>query len=314
MTGTLSLVATKRRLGVALLLDPPTSDEVDGLRRAVGDPSLGRIPPHITLVPPVNVRADDLGAALARVRAAAARQPAPLRLALGPPATFLPDNPVLYLAVSGDLEPLRALRDAVFTGPWERTLSWPWVPHVTLADSAGEERIAAAVAALDRYAAVATVEQIVVLQEERGRLWRPVADTALGPAAVVGRGGLALEITRGRMFDPEVQQMVDEAGAEAPAGGEEKVPPRGPSFFPIVLSARREDQVVGAAAAWRADDGGHAAVLVAPGVRRQGIGGIMLAHLESAVGAAGWDCPVLHAHGPAPFYQARSGYSNATEA
>jgi GNAT superfamily N-acetyltransferase len=80
------------------------------------------------------------------------------------------------------------------------------------------------------------------------------------------------------------------------------------------LSARREGQLVGAAMAWRADDGGHAAVFVAPEVRRQGIGGMLLAHLESAVTAAGWACPTLRAHGPAGFYRARSSYSNATEA
>ena len=78
---------------------------------------------------------------------------------------------------------------------------------------------------------------------------------------------------------------------------------------PIVLSARREGQVVGAGVAWRSDAGGQVAVFVAPGAPDQGIGGIVLAHLEAAVRAAGWDCPVLHAHGPAGFYQARSSWS-----
>ena len=49
----------------------------------------------------------ELGGALARLRAAAAGQPGPLRLTLGPPATFLPDNPVVFLEVGGDLERLR---------------------------------------------------------------------------------------------------------------------------------------------------------------------------------------------------------------
>ncbi len=55
----------KRRLGVALLIPAPLDREIDGLRRAVGDGALGRIPPHLTLVPPVNVREDRLGEALA---------------------------------------------------------------------------------------------------------------------------------------------------------------------------------------------------------------------------------------------------------
>ena len=172
---------------------------MDGLRRALGDPSIGRVAAHLTLVPPVNVGAGQLPAALAAVRAAAAGQAGPLQLTLGPPATFLPANPVLYLDVGGDLEALRRLRDAVFVPPLRRTLSWPWVPHVTLADTASEARIAAAVVALDRFAVVTSVECVTVLEERRGRVWRPLADAALGPPAVIGRGGLAVEITRGRV-------------------------------------------------------------------------------------------------------------------
>src|SRR5687768_11841471 len=94
------------RLGVALLVPPPARDEVDGLRRALGDPALPRIPAHLTLVPPVNVREEAVPDALHVLRDAAADTPASLRLTLGPPGTFLPDNPVLYLRVGGDLDAL----------------------------------------------------------------------------------------------------------------------------------------------------------------------------------------------------------------
>ncbi len=315
--------ASRRRLGVALLLDRPVVDAVDGLRRAVGDPSISRVAAHLTLVPPVNVGAGQLGAALAAVRAAAAGQDGPLQLTLGPPATFLPANPVLYLEVGGELDALRRLRAAVFVPPLQRSLTWPWVPHVTLADTASEARIAAAVAALDRFAVVTSVECVTILEERRGRVWCPLGDAALGPPAVIGRGGLAVEISRGRVLDPEVGAMVDAADLVVPepelAGPGSAGPglpgtestgagwhPAGP---PIVLSARREGQVVGAGVAWRSDAGGQVAVIVAPAARRQGIGGMVLAHLEAAVRAADWECPVLHAHGPAGFYQARSGWS-----
>ena len=54
-------MSPRHRLGVALLLDPPGSFEVDGLRRALGDTALGAVPAHVTLVPPVNVRSEHLG-------------------------------------------------------------------------------------------------------------------------------------------------------------------------------------------------------------------------------------------------------------
>lgn len=89
------------RLGVVLLVPPPVAAEVDGLRRALGDQRLDKIAPHVTLVPPVNVRDDRLVDAVDVLRGAAAAHP-PLTLRLGPVATFLPASPTLYLAVDDE--------------------------------------------------------------------------------------------------------------------------------------------------------------------------------------------------------------------
>ena len=124
------------RLGVALLLPEPLATQVDGLRRACDDGALDRVPPHLTLVPPVNVRVDDVAAALQVLRDAAGGT-RPFTLRLGPPSTFLPDTPTLHLAVGGSGDAtavLRRLRDGVFRPPLERPLTFPFVPHVTLAD------------------------------------------------------------------------------------------------------------------------------------------------------------------------------------
>jgi 2'-5' RNA ligase len=290
----------RRRLGVALLLDPPLADEVDGLRRALGDPGLGRIAPHLTLVPPVNVRSPDLPAALSRLRRAAASVPGPLRLTLGPVASFLPENPVLYLAVGGELEGLRTLRDTAFAPPLARQLSWPWVPHVTIADGIDPDRVVAAAAALTRYARVAEVERVVLLEERSGRVWVLLADAALGPPRIVGTGGLALELTRGRIVDPAARQLVGECDVEPDAA----VP-----FLPIVITARRDGQVAGIASAWTDPSGGHVAVVVAPEVRHEGVGTHLLAHVEDAARRAGWPYDRLAAVGPDGFYRARSAWA-----
>lgn len=251
---------------MALVFDPPVSDELDGLRRAVGDPSLGRIPPHITLVPPVNVRRDDLPAAMDVLRRAAATV-RPLELTVGAVSTFLPVNPVLYLEVGGDVAGLRTLRDAVFTAPLERRLSWPWVAHVTLADGVPEDRIEAAVATLERYAVVTRVDRVVLLEEGPGRVWAPLADAALGPPARIGTGGLVLELARGRLVDPRL-------GAPAVAGS--LVPP-------VVVNAYREGEAVGWARATVDHDGSHVEIYVLEEHRRQGIGGHLRAHLDWAL-------------------------------
>ena len=294
-------VAARRRVGVVVLVDPPQGDWIDGVRRAVGDGAVDRIRPHITLVPPLNLKVADMAAALTRLRAAAAAVPGPLQLTLGPPATFLPSNPVLFLEVGGDVDGLRQLRDAVFAAPLQRPLAWPWVPHVTLADDLAPERIPPLVGALGRFALAATARRLTLLDEhhplrpEGARRWVPIADAALGPPAVVGRGGLPLTLTAGTVPDPHAEVLLGELPAS-----------RGPR---IVISGHRDGVLAGAAAAWLADDGGHVRVVVDPASRRSGVGSHLLAATEHAVREAGWACPVLHAEGPAGFYRSRSAWS-----
>jgi 2'-5' RNA ligase len=263
---------------VALVLDPPEADEVDALRRALGDPALGRIPAHLTLVPPVNVAADDFDSAIERLRVAAGRQPGPLRLALGPPTSFLPANPVLYLPVGGELGSLRRLRDEVFGPPLERKLSWPWVPHVTLADGIDQERLSSAETTLDRYSAVAVFDRVVLLEEQGGRIWTEVADAALERRTVVGTGGLPLLISRGRVVDPFAAALLYQAEVAPPLAGRERWPPPGPPFYPVVVTARREDETVGVAVA---DARGQTSVVVRADVRGQGIGRFLIRDLEA---------------------------------
>jgi 2'-5' RNA ligase len=169
----------KRRFGVALLVPTPVDHEVDGLRRALGDPALDRIPAHLTLVPPVNVRDDRVDDALTVLREASAVVE-PFELELGPVTSFLPVNPVVYLDVGGDLEALHALRNAVFTDPLSRELTWPFVPHVTIADDAPDDRIEAAVVALSTYRVRVTFELVHLLEEQPGRIWEPIAEEPLG--------------------------------------------------------------------------------------------------------------------------------------
>lgn len=320
------MAAGRRRVGVVVLLDPPVGEWVDGLRRAVGDDDVDRIRPHITLVPPLNLRAGDLDAALATLRRAAGGASGPLRLTVGPPATFLPANPVLYLEVGGDLPGLAALRSRVFTAPLSRDLSWPWVPHVTLADDLAPPRIDALTGSLDRFAAVADIDRVTLLEERHtpaGRRWVPLADAALGPPAVVGRGGLELTLTAGRVPDPLAARLLwGDAVGEEDAGGERVAAPDqpsdpftadaadpGPRSRSLVVTAHREGVLAGAGAAWLDDAGGHVRVVVEPTVRGSGVGGHLLAAIEAAVRRAGWRCPVLQAEGPPGFYLARSDWS-----
>lgn len=214
------------RLGVALLVPSPLDREIDGMRRALGDGALGRIPAHLTLVPPVNVREDRLDEALALLRAAGAAA-VPLAVTLGPPATFLPETPVLYLPVAEGAEAIGTLRDRVFKDPLARPLTWPFTPHVTLADEATPERIAAARLALADFRTEVTFESVFVLREGEGRIWEVMAEAPLGPLRVFGRGGLPLEISTTATVGPEEKELLISSNPEK------------------VLTARRDGEVVG---------------------------------------------------------------------
>ena len=291
----------RARLGVALLLPPPVAAEVDGLRRALGDGALGRIPAHLTLVPPVNVRHDRLGEALAVLREAADAT-RPFSVVLGPPGTFLPHSPVVYLPVGGDAAVVHALRERAFRPPLARPLTWPFVPHVTVADDAAPHRIEAALAALDRYVVSVGFDRVHLLQESPGRVWEPIADAPFAPAAVVGRGGLPLELSVSERLDPEAAAF---AGAQG-------CPPE----HPFAVTARREGRVVATASGHTSGPTAHLDRLVVDAAeRRQGIGSHVLAAAESLAAERG--CRSITAHAPPgtpaeSFYRSR-GWAEAED-
>jgi 2'-5' RNA ligase len=255
------------RLGVALLVPPPVDAEVDGLRRALGDGALGRIPAHLTLVPPVNVREDRLGAALAVLRSAAAAT-RPFTVTLGPPATFLPDNPTVHLAVTDD-ERVRALRDRVFVDPLARPLTWPFVPHVTLADEADRDRIPAALAALADYRVDVAFSRVHLLREGPGRVWAPIADAPFTTPAVVGRGGIPVELTVSDHVDPEAAALLG---------------------TPLVVTARVDGRVAGSAIGWCAGAAAHVASLaVDPAYAHLDVERHLLAAFRAEVAMRGCD-------------------------
>lgn len=246
------------RLGVALLVPEPARAQVDGLRRALGDPALSRIPAHLTLVPPVNVREDDVPRALEVLRDAAAATE-PLHLTLGPPTSFLPHNPVVYLAVSGPIEQLLALRVRVFTPPLERSLTWSFVPHVTVCDDTTPERSAAALEALRDFTVDVRVDAVHLLREGEGRVWQPIADAPFGGRRVVGRGGLPVELSVSERLDPEAAAFAASAWETSPT--------------PLAVTARRDGKVVGVAEGRTSGEHAHLSnLIVAAPERGTGVG------------------------------------------
>jgi len=295
---------SRPRIGVVLLIPDPVDTDVRAFQRAVG--ARPRVAPHITLVPPVNVRADRMDAALDVIRRAASAV-GPIHLRIGPAATFWPVTPVLYLAVSGELDRLRLLRDAVFVEPLAHDLDHPFVPHVTLGESLGDVDLAALAAALGSYRQEISVERVTVLEEGSDRTWEPVADAPLGGPRIVGRGGLPLELATGQVVDRDAAALlVAERAGQLDVGGAPPFPPANP----VVVTARREGVVVGVATAMVDDELWVERIVVDPALRGQGVGHHLLAEVERIGVARGCRrafliCP---AGGPAQSWAAGFGW------
>jgi 2'-5' RNA ligase/GNAT superfamily N-acetyltransferase len=265
---------------VVLLVPDPVRREVDGLRRALGDKALGRVQPHLTLVPPVNVSEDDLVQGLDVLHQAAAAM-MPFDLQLGPAATFHPVSATVYLAVGGDVGSVHRLRDRVFTRPFARPLDHAFVPHVTVADGIAVDRISASLDALAHYLVEVAIDRIHVLEECRlddGRhVWEPLADVQFGPDAVVNRGGLELTLAISELVPPDAASAIEAINGGDPVRPEAR-PARG-----LVVTGRRDGEVVGVAIGWTLGGVGHLdTVAVAGPFRREGAGSHLVAYFESA--------------------------------
>jgi 2'-5' RNA ligase len=283
----------RKRLGVALLVPEPLAHEIDGLRRACGDRALERVPPHLTLVPPVNVAESRLAEALGRLRDGASALGADaLSLDLGPVTSFLPDSSTLYLAVGGDaanVEALDRVREVVFRPPLERSLTWPFVPHVTVADELDADRIDAAVVALADYRRRVTFTGVHLLEERRGDgsvRWEPIADYRFGGPYPVGRGGLPLDLFVSDGPDPEAGALLEVASLDGSGLVHDPSPPTPGGWRRLVVTARRRDDLAGVATGWTDGRRSHVGVVVvAPDHRGEGIARHLYARLIAEGGA-----------------------------
>jgi 2'-5' RNA ligase len=220
------------RLSVALLIDEPESIEINGLRRALGAKLLGQAPPHLTLVPPVNVAEENVDRALTIVRQAAAAIPGPISVTVGPAACFAV-NDVLYLEVgdpheaspstanngiSGDaraglsvaagvVRQIGELRERVMRPPLWRHVSHSFVPHVTLGTSPSQEMLAASLIAFAGFKIPVTFRSISLLRLGVNGEWNAIADCPLGTPILRGRGTFVREIRLVEHCAPDVAEL-----------------------------------------------------------------------------------------------------------
>ncbi len=193
----------RERLLVAVFVPPPLGVEVDGLRRALGDRALGRIAPHMTLVPPVNVADGGLGAALDVLRAAASGDRA-AAAAPGPGGHLPSPQPGRLPGRRRATPPASApCAGAASDPPLDRPVTHDFVPHVTVANRMAPDRDPGGGGRLADFAVDVVIDRVHLLRMEPGNLLAPDRRRPLAPPAVVGRGGLELEVTGTDQVPPD---------------------------------------------------------------------------------------------------------------
>ncbi|HTO00175.1 MAG TPA: GNAT family N-acetyltransferase [Microthrixaceae bacterium] len=193
----------RRRILVALLPRGDLLEQIRGLSSVFEPPRRERIPPHVTVVPPLNLSAADLEEALILVRRVASGT-SRFHLGFEGLASFTPSANTVHLAIADDSGELSRLRDLLRVGPLERDDQRTFVPHITLVKSASPEQIEASRLISDAREScelgplgVWDVDRVYVLEQaagESGTFWQVLSEEAFGSPVVVGRGGIELKL------------------------------------------------------------------------------------------------------------------------
>ena len=201
------------------------------LRRALADPRLDVLPPHLTLIPPINVTDDAFAEGRALLRSVASASET-FELEVGPASTFAPVTPTVHLELGGDTEPLHTLRARLRSGPFERPDGRPFHPHVTLREELLDPPPALAAEVLAGRLGPWLVDRVQLLEQRRDaadrRCWVPVAEEPFGQPAVVGRGGVELELRATTLVPEEAAALIDGT-----------TPPGDPFVDALVVTAAR---------------------------------------------------------------------------
>lgn len=125
-------------IGVAVGVPEPWSTRIQAFRESIGDPMAELIPPHVTLLPPIDV-ATGVAAQIEEHLGAAAESIDAFEVHLRGTATFRPLSPVVFLSLVEGISGFEQLGKAVRTGPLAIDLAYPYHPHVTIAHDVGDD-------------------------------------------------------------------------------------------------------------------------------------------------------------------------------
>jgi 2'-5' RNA ligase len=168
-------------VGVAVAVPEPWASFLRRARAAYGDPQADHVPPHVTLIPPTCVDASTLAAVTDFVRSACRPQPA-FPMALKGTATFRPVSAVVHVQVIQGRAECEELERALRAGPLAQELTFPYHPHVTIAQDVPDADLDRALGDLADFEATFPVGEISLFTQGADRVWHAHARIPLAPS------------------------------------------------------------------------------------------------------------------------------------
>lgn len=173
------LPAAQTIVGVALPVPDPWGTHIQRLRVGYGDEQARNIPTHITLLPPTRLGREGVHALADHLQSVARSHP-PFQVILRGTGTFRPVSDVVYVQVAQGVSSCEQLERHVRSGPVERTLDFPYHPHVTLAHNLSQELLDRAFADLAGFSCTFEARTFQLYTHPGDEVWTPVMEFDLG--------------------------------------------------------------------------------------------------------------------------------------
>jgi 2'-5' RNA ligase len=166
-------------LGVAIAIPEPHATVLTKWRRRVGDSAADLMWPHVTLLPPTPVPVAAMDDIREHLRCAAAEND-PFVMHLSGTGTFRPISPVVFIQIARGVSECELLEKLIRCGPLDRSVEYPYHPHVTVAQEIDDAALDEAYDGLSTFVARFPVAKFAMFSRDVDRRWQVGTEFRLG--------------------------------------------------------------------------------------------------------------------------------------
>lgn len=171
---------TTMTVGVAIAVPEPHGTRLREMRAAFGDPLARTVPSHVTLLPPLDVEADELDEICLLLEKTAGAIPA-FTMRLNGTGSFRPVSPVVFVAVHGGYVATEVLAGQLRAAIGAPPAAFPFHPHVTVAQHLDDAALDRADRELRDFGCEFEVSEFALFLHDDATGWEPQHRFALAP-------------------------------------------------------------------------------------------------------------------------------------